>query len=126
MTVRPSVPSQTPTLKGMPTGVFSGESGPPTWGAGCHPDESFCVEKPLMPEWARMLGSEAGNPKQSGSMYSSLAIPNSLRNQLLPYRIWRIIDSALGELTSPSSIEDPAGYQRPAATYCFSRSKSAG
>src|SRR5436853_1074662 len=115
-----------PTLNGMPTGVFSGESGPPTCGAGCQPDDSFCVEKPLMPECASMLGNDAGKPKQSGSIYSSLAMPNSLRNQLLPYRICRIIDSALGELTSPSSIDEPAGNQRPAATYCFRRSKSAG
>src|SRR2546421_5443782 len=126
MIVRPSVPSHTPTLKGMPTGVFSGESGPPTCGAGCQPDESFCVEKPLMPACARMLGSDAGNPKQSGNIYSSLAIPNSLRNQLLPYRICRMIDSALGEFTSPSSIEEPAGNQRPVATYPFSLSKSEG
>src|SRR5262245_58451256 len=116
MTVRPSVPSQIPTLKGIPTGVFSGESGPPTCGAGCHAEENFWVEKPLMPECARMLGNEAGKPKQSGSMYSSLAIPNSLRNQLLPYRICRMIDSALGELTSPSSIDEPAGNQRPVET----------
>ena len=79
MMVLPSVPSQMPTLNGMPSGVCSGESGPPTRGAGCHPDESFCVEKPFTPACARMLGSEAGKPKQSGSMYSSLALPNSLR-----------------------------------------------
>src|SRR5262249_55129266 len=119
-------PSQMPTLKGMPTGVFSGESGPPTCGAGCHPDESFWVEKPRMPEWANMLGSDAGKPKQSGSMYSALAMPNSRRYQLLPYRICLMIDSAFGEFTSPSSMDDPAGYQRPAATYAFSRSKSSG
>jgi hypothetical protein len=30
-----------------------------------------------------------------------------------------MIASALGRLTSPSSIDEPAGNQRPAATYCF-------
>ena len=79
MMVSPSVPSQMPTLKGMPSGVCSGELGPPTIGAGCQPEESFWVEKPLTPACARMLGSEAGKPKQSGSMYSALALPNSLR-----------------------------------------------
>ena len=39
---------------------------------------------PSRPAWARMLGSDAGNPKQSGSMYSSLALPNSLRKYVLP------------------------------------------
>src|SRR5205085_12146795 len=124
MTVFPSGPSQTPTLNGIPTGVFSGESGPPTCGAGCQPDESFCVENPLMPACASMLGSEAGKPKQSGSIYSALATPNSRRYQLLPYNTCLMIDSALGEFTSPSSIDEPAGYQRPAATYCFMRAKS--
>ena len=47
MTLLPSGPSQTPTLKGVPTGVFSGESGPPT-GAN-DPHVSFCVENPAMP-----------------------------------------------------------------------------
>ena len=122
----PSVPSQTPTLKGMPSGVFSGELGPPTCGAGCQSDESFCVENPTIPAWCRMLGREAGNPKQSGSMYSLLATPNSRRKKLFPYSIWRTMDSAFGEFTSPSSIEEPAGNQRPAATYCFNRSKSVG
>ena len=75
----PSGPIQTPTLKGMPSGVFSGESGPPTLGAGCQVAFSFWVEKPLTPAWWRMLGSEAGKPKQSGSMYSLLAMPKSLR-----------------------------------------------
>jgi hypothetical protein len=66
----------------MPSGVFSTESGPPA--ATDDPHVSFCVEKPFTPACARMLGSEAGKPKQSGSMYSALALPNSLRNQLLP------------------------------------------
>jgi hypothetical protein len=73
-----------PMLKGMPSGVRWGESGPPTRAAGCQADESFCVEKPLMPAWARMLGREAGNPKQSGSMYSWLVFPNSLRKNWVP------------------------------------------
>ncbi len=78
----PSRPSQTPTLKGMPAGVFSGESGPPT-GAN-EPQVSFWVEKPRRPQWARMLGSEAGKPKQSGSMNSALDLPSSARNQRVP------------------------------------------
>src|SRR5215472_3716134 len=119
MTVLPSVPCQIPTLNGIPSGVCSIESGPPTRGAGCHPDDSFWVEKPLTPACARMLGSDAGKPKQSGSMYSSLALPNSLRKYVLPYRTWRIIASAFGMLTSPSSIDDPAGNHRPCAMYCF-------
>src|SRR5215467_8661003 len=109
MMVLPSGPCQIPTLKGMPSGVFSGELGPPTRGAGCQFAESFCVEKPLMPACARIDGNEAGNPKQSGSMYSALALPNSFRKYVLPYRTWRMIDSALGRLTSPSSMEEPAG-----------------
>src|ERR1039458_10105050 len=124
--VWPSGPSQIPTLNGMPMGDCSGESGPPTLGAGCQPDESFCVEKPLTPACASRLGSEAGKPKQSGSMYSALALPNSLRKYVLPYSTWRMMASALGMFTSPSSTEEPAGYQRPAATYCltFSDRKS--
>ena len=39
MIVLPSVPSQMPTLNGMPSGVCSGELGPPTRGAGCQPDD---------------------------------------------------------------------------------------
>ena len=42
------------------------------------------VENPFTPECARMVGNDAGNPKQSGSMFSALALPSSLRNQLLP------------------------------------------
>ena len=61
------------------TGVCSGDPGPPIFGAGCHWAFSSCVENPLTPEWARMLGSEAGKPKQSGSMYSELALPKSWR-----------------------------------------------
>ena len=113
----PSGPSQNPTLKGTPSGVCSGESSPPTCAAECH--VSFCVEKPFSPAWARMLGSDAGNPKQSGSMYSALVRPNSRRKNWVPYRIWRKSDSADGELTSLSSMADPAGNQRPAATYSF-------
>src|SRR5512146_1965973 len=108
-----------PTLNGMPGGVFSGESGPPTCGAGCQLAESFCVEKPLMPVCARMLGSDAGKPKQSGSMYSTLVLPNSRRKNSFPYRICRMTDSADGLFTSFSSTDEPAGNQRPAATYCF-------
>ena len=48
-------------------------------GAGCQLAFSFCVEKPLTPACASMVGSEAGNPKQSGSIYSALALPNSCR-----------------------------------------------
>lgn len=66
----------------MPAGVFSGESGPPT-GAN-EPQESFWVEKPRRPQWARMLGSEAGKPKQSGSMYSADVRLNSARNHCVP------------------------------------------
>src|SRR5579862_3214138 len=116
MIVFPSGPSHKPTLNGMPSGVFSGESGPPTCGAGCHPEESFCVEKPLIPTCARMLGKEAGKPKQSGSIYSALVLPNSLRKYSLPYRIWRMIDSALGVFTSPSSTDEPAGNHWPVLT----------
>src|SRR5215472_12561781 len=103
----------------MPTGVFSGESGPPTRVAECQ--VSFCVEKPLMPACASRLGRDAGNPKQSGNMYSALLRPNSLRKNSLPYSTWRMIDSAEGELTSLSSTDDPAGNQRPADTYCCNR-----
>src|ERR1035437_8220089 len=113
-----------PTLNGVPSGVFSGELGPP---AGAEdPHASFCVEKPLMPACARMLGSEAGKPKQSGSIYSALDLPNSRWNHMLPSKISRRIASALGALTSPSSIDDPAGYQRPLSTYCFTFLKSSG
>jgi hypothetical protein len=76
-TVAPSGPTQTPTLNGVPSGVFSSDSAPPT--LADDPQVSFCVEKPFTPECARMLGNEAGNPKQSGSMYSSLALPKDLR-----------------------------------------------
>src|ERR1035437_4782286 len=126
MTLFPSGPIQRPTLNGIPSGVFSGESGPPTCGAGCQLADNFCVENPLIPACARMLGREAGNPKQSGSMYSALDLPNSRWNHLLPYRISRRIASALGALTSSSSIDDPAGYQRPLSTYCFTFLKSSG
>src|SRR5258708_38939386 len=99
MTPRPAGPSQKPTLNGIPTGVFSGESGPPT--AAAQPQVSFWVEKPLTPMCARMLGREAGKPKQSGSMDSALVLPNSLGKYRVPYRICRMIDSALGALTAP-------------------------
>ncbi len=65
----PSGPFHTPTLNGMPT---------------TEPQVSFCVEKPFMPQCASTLGSAAGKPKQSGSMYSSLATPNSRRKKRLP------------------------------------------
>src|SRR6267154_2621983 len=103
-----------PTLNGVPIGVCSGEFGPPT--LADDPQVSFCVENPLMPECARMLGREEGNPKQSGSMYSALALPKSRRKYSFPYRTCRKMDSADGEFTSLSSIEEPAGNHRPAAT----------
>src|SRR5438270_3555716 len=74
MTLRPSGPSHTPTLNGVPFGVASGEPSPPT--CAFEPHVSFCVEKPRMPACASSDGSEAGKPKQSGSMYSSLAMPS--------------------------------------------------
>lgn len=37
-----------------------------------------------------------------------------------------MVDSAEGELTSFSSIDEPAGYQRPAATYFLTLSYPAG
>src|SRR6202040_1808931 len=123
-TLSPSGPTHTPTLNGVPSGVFSSDSGPPP--SADDPQISFWVEKPFTPECARIVGSEDGKPKQSGSIYSALALPNSLRNQLLPYRICRIILSALGALTSPSSIDDPAGNHLPSSTNCFSLAKSAG
>src|SRR5580698_1238185 len=110
-TLSPSGPTQTPTLKGVPSGVFSSDSRPPP-GAD-DPHTSFWVENPFTPECARIVGKDAGKPKQSGSMYSALASPNSLRNQLLPYRICRMMASALGALTSPSSIDEPAGNHLP-------------
>src|SRR5437588_9165525 len=110
-TLSPSGPTHTPTLNGVPSGVFSGESGPP---AGAEdPHTSFCVENPFTLECARMVGSDAGNPKQSGSMYSALARPSSFRNQLFPYSTWRMIASALGAFTSPSSIDEPVGNHLP-------------
>src|SRR5258707_14833006 len=81
-TPRPSCPSQKPTLNGMPTGVFSIETGTPTRAADPH--DNFCVEKTFKPMCARMLGREAGKPKQSGSMYSALVLPNSLRKYCVP------------------------------------------
>src|SRR6185437_7297988 len=110
----PSGPTQTPTLKGVPSGVFSRDSGPPP--SADEPHTSFCVENPFTPACARIVGSEAGNPKQSGSIYSALALPNSFRKYVLPYKTCRKIDSALGRFTSPSSTEDPAGYHLPLAT----------
>src|SRR5260370_30369071 len=115
ITVLPSVPSQIPTLNGIPIGVCSGEAGPPVRAPECH--ESFCVEKPLMPTCARMLGNDAGNPKQSGSMYSALVLPKSWRKYSLPYRTCRMMDSAHRLFTSFSSIDEPDGNHRPAATY---------
>ena len=84
MMLLPSGPSHTPTLNGMPSGVFSGESGPPTLAAGCQLEDSFCVEKYLIPACLRMLGSDAGKPKQSGSMYSALVLPNSRLKYCVP------------------------------------------
>jgi len=93
-------PSQTPTLKGIRRS--SGEW-PATRGAAAVGQllrgESFDAE------WARMLGSEAGT-EQSGSMYlRSLRTPcgnNCCRKGSGEQ------PSALGRLTSPSSIDDPA------------------
>src|ERR1044071_8391299 len=102
MTVLPSGPSHTPTLNGTPT---------------AEPQVSFCVEKPLMPQCASTVGSAALNPKQSGSMYSSHATPNSCRKYRLPYSTCRINDSAEGMLASFSSTDDPQGNHRPALTY---------
>ena len=66
----------------MPSGVLCGDPGPPT---GADPSQvSFCVEKPRMPMWARRLGRVAGKPKQSGSMYSALVLPNSRSKNRLP------------------------------------------
>src|SRR5260370_37571339 len=104
-----------PMLNGVPRGVRSDESGPPA-GAD-EPHVSFWVEKPFMPEWARMLGKDAGKPKQSGSMYSALALPNSRRKNSLPYKICRTIDSADGEVKSLSSMQGSARNQRARATY---------
>src|ERR1035438_2846935 len=123
-TLSPSGPTQTPTLNGVPSGVRSKDSRPPP-GAE-EPQVSFCVEKPFTPECARIVGKDEGNPKQSGSMYSMLALPNSLRNHSLPYKIWRMMASALGAFTSPSSIEEPAGNHLPSLTYCLTFAKSAG
>src|SRR5205823_1494433 len=98
-----------------------GEFGPPIFGAGCHCAFSFCVEKPFTPAWARMLGKDAGNPKQSGNIYSALALPKSFRKYSFPYNTSRKIPSALGRFTSPSSTEEPAGNQRPSAAYFCTR-----
>src|ERR1700679_4209709 len=123
-TLSPSGPTHTPTLNGVPSGVFSSDSGPPAFAD--EPHVSFCVENPFTPECARMVGSDAGNPKQSGNINSALLLPNSFWNHSLPYRICRMIASALGAFTSPSSIDDPAGNHRPAATSCCTFAKSAG
>ena len=111
MTDRPSGPIQVPTLNGIPT---------------ADPQESFWVEKPWMPQWARIDGSEAGKPKQSGIMNSWLVTPSSRRKKPLPRRIWRMMDSCDGARTSFSSIDAPDGNQRPAATYFLTRSNSSG
>src|ERR1700727_2691872 len=55
----PAVPSHTPTLKGMPSGVCSGESGPPTLGAGCQPELNFWVENPRTPREGGQVGWKA-------------------------------------------------------------------
>src|SRR5262249_59262044 len=103
-TPRPSGPSHNPTLNGIGTTAFH---------------VSFCVENPFTPQCASTLGSAAGNPKQSGSMYSSLATPNSRRKNLFPYSTCRTSDSALGTFASFSSTDDPHGNHRPAAPYPF-------
>src|SRR5271170_2664548 len=102
MTEFPSGPSQTPTLKGIPT---------------AEPHVNFCVENPRMPQCARTDGSDAGKPKQSGSIYSELSVPNSFLKKSWPNMTCRISDSGDGEFTSFSSHEFPAGNQRPSATH---------
>ena len=66
MTLSPFTPCHTPTLNGMPT---------------ADPHVSFCVEKPLIEQCAKTLGNDAGNPKQSGTMKSTPAFPNSFRKK---------------------------------------------
>ncbi len=77
---------------------------------------SFWVEKPLRPQWARMEGREAGNPKQSGSMKSELSVPNSRLKKVWPTRSWRMMDSEAGTLTSDSSQALEDGHHWPLAT----------
>src|SRR5688500_1239335 len=105
MMLCPSNPSHTPTLNGIPL---------------AEPHVSFCVENPRMPQCARMLGSDAVKPKQSGSMYSALSTPNSRRKNWLPYSTCRMCDSAEGTLLSFSSTLEPQGNHRPCAMYFFS------
>src|SRR5688572_20079254 len=81
ITLLPSGPSHTPTLNGIGT---------------ADPHVSFWVENPLIPQCAKTLGSAAGNPKQSGSMNSSLATPNSRRKYRFPYKTCLTKDSADG------------------------------
>ena len=38
----------------------------------------------MNPAWARMLGNDAGNPKQSGRKYSALVLPNSFLKYSFP------------------------------------------
>src|SRR5271167_3794271 len=101
MTELPSGPSHTPTLNGIPT---------------AEPQVSFCVEKPRNPQCASTEGSDAGNPKQSGSRNSQLSVPNSFMKKSWPNMSWRIRDSDDGTFTSFSSQDEPAGNQRPLAT----------
>src|SRR5262249_5908169 len=111
ITPRPSGPVQKPRLKGMPTGVFSCESGPPTRAAECQ--VSFWVENPLMPACASRLGREAGKPKQSGSMYSALLLPNSLRKTLVPESPWADGAPPGGRFPAPLSPRGPGGKPAP-------------
>src|SRR5882724_182560 len=101
MTDSPSKPSQTPTLKGIPT---------------AEPQVSFWVEKPRNPQCASTEGSDAGKPKQSGIMNSHLSVPNSFLKKSWPNKIWRMRHSEEVMFTSFSSQEEPAGNQRPLAT----------
>src|ERR1039458_4707481 len=111
----PSGPTQTPTLNGVPSGVRSRDCTPPV--STEDPQVNFCVEKPFTPECARIVGKEDGNPKQSGNIYSALALPNSARNQLFPYNTCRMMASALGAFTSPSSRSE----ERRVGKECRSR-----
>src|SRR2546421_3237400 len=49
--------------------VSSTDPGPPTGAAECQ--VSFCVEKPLIPAWARMLGRDAGRSEEHTSELQS-------------------------------------------------------
>ena len=79
------VPTRTPTLNGVPSGVFSLDSGPPAAERKNHAP-AFCCENPFTPKYGRMVGSEDGNLTQSNRVarIPALAFPNSFRNQSFP------------------------------------------